>query len=135
MIDQNLILYLQNLGTAAAARFHTGNAPQLPTFPLAVVRRTSGSTPRTLGGTKLFSRATFSIDALARDYADALSVANAVRDALDTFTGSLPSDPVGSETTVQSCRCTAEPADYSEIDGDLVLRRISQEFLFVYLET
>lgn len=135
MIDQNLIKYLKALGTDAGTRIHTGTAPQQSEFPLVVIRRTTGNTPRTQNGTKLFSRASVSVDVLARNYADALTVAGQIRDGLDGYVGQFDSEPAGTETTIQSCRCTAEPIDISEADGDLVLRGVSQEFLFVYLET
>lgn len=132
MIDENLIAYLKAQGVTRA---HTGNAPQATEFPVAVVRRSSGNTPRTLGGTKLFSRATFSIDVVALNYADAMSLSTTIRDALDGYTGTFASTPAGTDTRIQSCRCVNEPVDGSEIDGDRVLRRITQDFLFVYLES
>lgn len=129
MLDTNLITYLRAQATSAGNRVHTGNAPQDTALPVVIIRRVSGTTPRVLGGTSLFSRATFTVDCIGRDYADALPLANDIRVILDNYRGELV------DTKVMSARCLAEPADYSEIDGDLILRRISQDFLFVYRDS
>lgn len=135
MIDENLRKKLKDLSTPAAARIYTGTAPQQPEFPLAVMRRTGGNTPRTLGNVKLFSRAQFTIASVGRNYADSLAVATAIRNGLDGYKGALASEPAGSDTTVKSCRAISDFTDISEADGDQVLRGVSQDFLLVYLET
>ena len=136
MIDENLRTRLVDLATAASARIYTGTAPQQPAFPLVVLRRNGGSTPQTLRGVPLFSRANVTLSCIGKNYAESISLANAIRDALTANGGKvvMASSPAGTDTTVLSCRCTSEPTDISEADGDLVLRGISQEFLFVYLE-
>lgn len=129
MLDTNLIAFLQAAGTGAGVRVHTGNAPQNTAFPFVVIRRTAGNTPRVLGGQALFSRAQFSIDVIGVDYATTLPVANEVRLELDGYFGMI------GDSTVQSARFIAEPADFSEIDGDQVFRRLSQEVVFVYKDS
>ncbi len=128
MIDENLKAYVSGLGTAAGNRVHIGNAFQDTVLPVVVIRRVSGNTPRTLGGQKLRSRAQYAINIVGLDYASVMPVANAVRLGLDGFIGSMGT------TRVHSARCLSEPADFSEIDGDVTLRVIGQEFSFVYSE-
>lgn len=134
MIDKNIIAFLKAQATSASTKIYTGTAPQQTDFPVVVVRRNGGNTPRTQSGAKLFTRTQYSIISVGRNYADSLTLAAEVRTALDNFHGLLTSDPAGTETDVRSCRCASEPTDISEADGDLVLRGVSQEFLFVYLE-
>lgn len=137
MIDQNLVTYLKGLGTAAAARVHTGNIPQDSVLPAIVISRLPGNTPRTTNNTKLMSRTPFTIGVIARDYATAMPVATQLRDELDGFTGLMAHDPAEdlTDTRVGSCRCTSEPTYFDEIDGDKTLRAISQDFFFVHSET
>jgi len=134
MIDQDLVTYIKALGTAAGTRVHLGNAPQNTAFPFVVIRRTGGTTPLTLRGVSLFSRGNFSINVISKGkledgsggYNEVQPTANAIKEALHGFNGTI------GDTTVQSARCIAEPADGSEIDGDKVTRWLTQDFLFVY---
>lgn len=126
MIDQDLVAYLAALGTAAGTRVHIGNAPQDTAYPFIVIRRTGGNTPKTLGNISLFARAQFSINVIAKEYADAYPIANAIKDQLHGFRGVMGS------TTVSSSRCVSDPADGSEIDGDKVTRWLSQDYLIVH---
>lgn len=126
MIDQDLVSFVAVLGTAAASRVHLGNAPQQSIKPFVVIRRTGGNTPRTTSGTALFSRAQFSINVIADEYPGAYPTANAIRDALKSFRGTMGS------TEVQSTRVLSEPSDGSEIDGDKVTRWLTQDVLIVH---
>ena len=125
MIDQDLVAFVAGLDTAAGSRVHIGNAPQDTTYPFVVIRRTGGNTPLTLGSVSLFSRSQFSVNVIAKEYADAYPIANAIKAGLHGFRGLMGS------TTVQSSRCLADPADGSEIDGDKVTRWLSQDYLIV----
>lgn len=129
MIDQSLVAHIVSLATAAGARVHLGNAPQDTAFPFVVIRRTGGTTPKTLGGVSLFSRAAFSINVIGKEYSDAYPIANSIRASLHGFTGNMGSAPV---TAVQSSRCLAEPSDGSEIEGDKVTRWLTMDFLIVH---
>ena len=126
MIDQDLVAFVAGLSTAAGSRVHLGNAPQNTAYPFVVIRRTGGTTPKTLGGISLFSRGQFSINVIAKEYADAYPIANTIHDALHGYYGTI------GDTTVQSARCLSEPSDGSEIDGDKVTRWLTQDFLIVY---
>lgn len=126
MIDQDLVTYVKALATPAGDRVHLGNAPQESARPFVVIRRTGGTTPKTLGGVTLFSRGQFSINVIAEQYAEAYPTANAIKDALHGFNGTIAT------TEVQSARCISEPSDGSEVDGDKVTRWLTQDFLFVY---
>jgi len=125
MIDQDLVTHIKSLATAAGTRVHLGNAPQDTALPVIVIRRTGGTTPQTLGGVSLFSRAQFSINVIANEYADAYPTANAIKTSLHGFRGEMGT------TVVQSSRCVSEPADGSEIDGDKVTRWLTQDYLIV----
>lgn len=126
MLDTDLIAYLGGALSAAGERVHTGNAPQGSPRPYIVVNRFSGVTPSTLGGSRLFSRATFKIDCVGDTYPDAIPLANALRSALHNYKGLM------GETPIESCRCLAEPTPLDVVDGDLVLRVMQQDFFFVY---
>ena len=126
MIDQDLIAYIAALGTVAGDRVHLGNAPQGAPEPFVVVRRTGGNTPKTLGGLSLFPRAQFSINTIANVYAEAYPVANSIHTALHGFRGTM------GDTEVQIARALSEPADGSEIDGDKVIRWLTQDVLIVH---
>lgn len=130
MIDQDLVAFLIALGTGAAARVHTGNAPQNTAYPAIVVNRLPGTTPRSTNNTKLLSRTPFTIGVIAKDFAAAMPVTVLIREALDGLASEVMTD-----TRVHSCRCTSEPTYFEEIDGDKTLRAISQDFFFVHSET
>lgn len=135
MIDEDLVAYVKALGTAAGTRVHLGNAPQDAVKPFIVIRRTGGTTPKTLGGVSLFARAQFSINVVGKGkesdgsggYQTAMPVANTICDAMKSFTQGL----IGS-TTVEGIRVLSEPADGSEIDGDKVTRWLTQEVLITH---
>src|SRR5688572_24531735 len=126
MIDQDLVAHIASLDTAAGSRVHLGNAPQNTALPVIVIRRTGGSTPKTLGNVSLFARAQFSINVIANEYADAYPIANAIKDSLHGFRGAM------GDSSVQSSRCVSEPSDGSEIDGDKVTRWLTQDYLIVH---
>lgn len=134
MIDQDLIAFLTALDTGAGNRVHMGNAPQGTAFPFVVIRRTGGTTPTTLSGVRLFTRAQYAFHVLHRGkdeagaggYNDALPIALAITAALHGFSG------VMGATTVQSARCLSEPVDASEVDGDKVIRWLQQDFLIIH---
>lgn len=134
MIDQDLVAFIVALGTGAADRVYTGNAPQGTLHPFVVVRRTGGTTPLTLGGRSLFARSQYAAHVIhkgkeesgAGGYNDALPIALTIQSNLHGFRGAMGS------TTVQSARCLQEPVDASEIDGDKVIRWLQSEFLIVH---
>lgn len=126
MIDQDLVAFVIALNTSAGSRVHLGNAPQGADEPFVVIRRTGGTQPQTLGGVKLFSRAQFSINTIANVYSQAYPAANAIHAALHGYRGSM------GDTEVQIARAISEPADGSEIDGDKVIRWLTQDVLIVH---
>lgn len=134
MIDQNLKAYISGLGTAAGDRVHLGNAFQDTQMPVVVIRRVSGSTPRTLSGQALFSRAQYTISVVGRDYASVMPVVNQLRAALDGFRGLIGVGTPVPQTNVLSARSSQDPVDLSDLDGDVTLRVMSLEFFFVYQE-
>lgn len=129
MIDQELVAYIKALGTDAGARVRTGNVLQEDAYPVVVVTRTGGNEPRTLGGTALFARGNYTFSVITDQYTNGYATAQAINTALKSYTGAMGS------TQIHSSRCLATPSDQSLVDGDRVIRFVSQDFLFVYLET
>lgn len=126
MFDTDLIAFLRAELAGAGGRVYTGNADQGKLRPFVVVNRFSGITPSTLNGTRLFSRSTFKIDCVAETYPDALPLANDLRELLHAYKGLIGA------TRIESCRCLSEPTPLDVVDGDLILRDLQQDFLFVY---
>lgn len=127
MIDTDLRQFLISLNTAAGSRVFVGNAPANGGVrPLVVMRRTGGSQPRTLDRTPLFERTNIGFDVLTNDYPTAYPIALAIRETLDAFEGLIGT------TRVHSARCISFPNDQSVVEGDLVIRWVAQEFLFVH---
>jgi hypothetical protein len=62
-------------------------APQNPSFPLVVYRRTGTNRERGLGGNFGVPIATFSISIVSQTYLQAKDIADAIRMSLDNFTG------------------------------------------------
>lgn len=134
MIDLNLVDFIKTAGTAAADRVHTGNAVQKSATPFVVIRHLPGGTsPRTLDGRKLMSRAPVELNAIADNYTEALGLMNQLVALFDNFRGLIGTLPAA-QTDIRSARLQGDPADNSEVDGDKIYRRISCEILFVYLE-
>lgn len=127
MLEPDLIDYLVSNVPSAGGRVYLGNAPQNVETPAVVVIRVSGSTPRTLSGVALFQRADVQIATVGDDrYAPVLTTANEVRAALDGYKG------VMRNTRIESCRGRSDPADASFIDGNKVMRQLTQDFHVVY---
>lgn len=133
MLDANLVKFLQDNVPILSGRVHTGRFPQGSVFPAAAIMRTSGTTPRTLDRTRLFSRATFTIATVGNDEVQSSNAANDVLAALDAYKGVMFAPPeLPGDTRVESCRCVAEPAPLPYVDGDLVLLQMNQDHLFVF---
>jgi hypothetical protein len=135
MIDQDLVTFVKDLDTPAGDRVHIGNAPQGTPKPFVVIRRTGGNTPKTLGGLTLFARAQFSINVIVKGkdeagaggYNEAMPTANAICDAMKAFGKGLMAT-----TEVEGVRVVNEPFDASEIDGDKVIRWLTQDVLITH---
>lgn len=135
MIEEDLVQFISDLATAAEDRVYLGNAPPKVKWPYVVLRRSGGRTGRTLDGTPVFIQAPFSIHVLhlgleqtgTGGYAEALPIANAIKDALNEF------DPGAmGGTIVESARVQSEPIDTSEIDGDKKTCWLQMEVLIVH---
>ncbi len=127
MLEPDLINYLIAGLPRAGGRVHLGNAPQSTALPVVVVIRISGSTPRTLGNTKLFSRANLQMHIVGDDdYQSVLALANDLLALIDGFKGDMGT------TRIESCRCDGEPSDTSYIDGTKTFRQLTSDFKFVY---
>lgn len=121
MIDKDIANHIVSLSTTAQDRVFTGNAEQGTKYPAVVVRRVAGETPRTLDGAALLSRSTFTIDVYGTSYTTVFDTALAIRTSLDGYYGTM-----GTTQVLNSQYSNI--ADYSEVDGDQVIRHISQDF-------
>src|ERR1043165_3304094 len=127
MIDQDLLAHLKSLGTAAGVRVHIDTAPEDTQLPVICFRHSGGgSTPKTLDGVSLFTRANIDIEVLAKRQEDAYPVAITVMDDLHGYVGAMGS------TMVASSRCVSEPSNISAVDGDKVFRGLVSSYLIVH---
>ena len=127
MLEPDLIEHMKASLTGIAGGVHLGNVPQDCDAPAISVTRISGTSPRTLGGRKLFSRADVQIVVVGDDrYAPVMAAANQVRELLEGFRGPMRM------TLIESCLCEGDPADNSVVDGNKVIRALSLDFKFTY---
>ncbi len=127
MIDEDLIAYLQGLGTAAGTRVHLAVMPQEIIYPAVAVRRSSGSVDRGLGGEAIMGRGVWSIDVYGRDFVSMFAVSDDIRGALDGYRGHMGTTRVMSASLQNH-------SDFSEEDGDRKLRHLVHDFLIVHSE-
>jgi hypothetical protein len=128
MIDTDLLVYLQQLSTAAGDRVHLDDSPQETTWPAIVIRRNGGEQPQTLNGTTLFERSQFQITVVAREHAQSYPIANAIRSALHGFRGLIGA------TRIRDARCVAFPDHQSEVVGDSKARLVTAQYRFMHTE-
>jgi uncharacterized protein DUF3168 len=97
MIEASLETYLKNnAGIAAlvASRIYPQLIPENPTYPAISYEKTSGEHERSLTGSSGLAMADFELECWAKTYGGAKSVADAVRNALDGFSGMMGTDAV-----------------------------------------
>ena len=127
MLEPDLIEFLSLSLPGVTGGVHLGNIPQNQPVPAVAIENISGSTPRTLGNTALFSRADIQITVVGDErYSTVLPVANQIRALLDGYKGTFTT------TKIESCRCLADPADSSVVDGTKIIRALTLDFKFTY---
>lgn len=88
VIEDELVAWLEALPAAGGAKCYPfGQVPQGAAHPHLSYFRVSGRRVRTLGGPSLISSPRVQLDAWARDYKAARTLADAVRAALEVFVG------------------------------------------------
>lgn len=131
MIEQEIIQRLRSANTAAGSdvrpEFRVENTG---TSPGIVVQRTQEEQTRTLDGTPLATRGAFNIDCYGSDYQTVKQLAEEVKASLDGFQGLLVPAAL---YRVWSSRLVGNQ-DLTEVDGQKVIRHVSQTFVLTYVE-
>ncbi|MBW2647169.1 MAG: DUF3168 domain-containing protein [Deltaproteobacteria bacterium] len=124
MIESAIRYILVNDATVKAitTRCYPVTIPQSPTYPLILYTKISGDRDHTLRGASGHAHPRFQIEAWADTYTGAKTLADAIRNALDDYTGTVTGTVIG------SCLIDSERDMYeSEIE---VYRVISDWFIW-----
>jgi hypothetical protein len=106
------------VGAEVADRIYFQVAPSQAARPYITYQWISGDHVHHLGGASKVGRSVLQVNAWSDVMEDALATAEAVRDALDGYTGTLGSG--GNTATVQRCHLGSEFDDFvAPIDGGL----------------
>lgn len=130
--DAELVAWVTGLNTGANS-VHMSSAGQNKSYPLIVIRRTGGTTPRTTNGKNLWTRTFYEFHVLhsgKRDdgqggYGAAMAIALQLKAGIHGFRGAI------GNVTIMGAVCQSEPVDASEADGDRITRWIQLSFLMV----
>jgi len=128
-IDRAVLEHLRDGATGAGTRIRPEFKKQNEQFPAIVVRRVGEPTELLLDGAHDTKEARFQIDVWARSYSELVTISNQVAVLFDAFSGNMGTVPV----VVQYSQKENE-VDLSEVDGDLVNRRRSLDFVMRYEE-
>jgi len=123
-LRDGLVAHLKaNAGVAALVvdRVYHEGMPQNVVYPAVAYAKTSVERFQTLAGPSSLVKARVNVDVWAKTSAEAIALADAVKDALDGVTGSLGG------LSIQSCSYVSE-ADLSEFEGDRSDRHLTIEF-------
>jgi len=126
MIETALRYILINDATVKAitTRCYPVTLPQSPTYPLILYTKITGMRDHTLRGASGHAHPRFQIEAWAKTYTGAKTLADAIRDALDDYTGTA------SGTVIGSCLIDSERDDYQK---EIEVYRVIMDF-FVWHE-
>jgi len=124
-----------NQGVVAQAGeriYPQGQLPQNASLPLVTYQRISTDRIRHQEGRSGIAQARFQIDSIANTHLAAVTLADAVFDALDEFKGGIGDDTV----TVVHCICVGEHTDWdAPADSTATgLSRIIQDYYLQYHE-
>jgi len=90
------ILVNDNAVKAITTRCYPVMLPQNPVYPLILYTKISGMRDHHLNGSSGKAHPRFQIDAWGETYAQAKSLAGAIRDALDSYEGTVDTTKIGS---------------------------------------
>jgi hypothetical protein len=130
-------LLSQNGGVVALAggRIYPLSAPQSVVTPYVVYQRISAVRLRTLDGPEGRSMPRMQIDAYATTWLAARALADAIRQALDGFDGTVT---IGNDSPPETERIRAASLqtdrDFIETDVDPKLYRVSSDYFVVHTE-
>ena len=97
-IEKAIRSFLFNDSTVKAitTRCYPGKIPQDPTYPLIVYYKVTGMRDHHLQGPSGLTHPRFQVEAWATTYAAAKALANAIREALDGYKGTVGTVVIGS---------------------------------------
>lgn len=120
----NYILVNDSTVSAITTRCYPVTIPQSPTYPLILYTKISGMRDHTLGGASGHAHPRFQVEAWAETYSGAKTLADAIRDALDDYSGTV------SGTVIHSCLIDSERDVY---ESEIEIYRVIQDY-FVWHE-
>lgn len=121
MIESALKYILVNDVSVAAitTRCYPVKIPQSPTYPLILYTKISGMRDHVLTGPSGHAHPRYQVEAWAETYAGAKTLADAIRDALDGYSGTAQG------TTIHSCLIESERDVY---ESEIEVYRIIQDY-------
>jgi len=128
-IEYGLVNRLKNDGTVAgivAARIYPHRLPQMPTFPAITYSRVSGARVDILKGISGLAKPTFQFDLWTESYNTVKSLADAVRESLNGYQGTLDGE------TAYRVKILNEVDNFEE---ELGVYRVIQDFEVFHRET
>jgi len=127
MIEKAIKYILVNDSTVKAitTRCYPVSIPQDPTYPLMLYTKISGPRDHHLTGPSGWAHPRFQAEAWATTYTGAKSLSEAIRGALDGYTGTAQSTEIG------SCLLDSE-RDYYE--SEIKIYRIIQDYIIWHKE-
>jgi hypothetical protein len=132
MMFSNLVTFLEGLSTAAGSRIYPQNLPQKPAFPAITYNQVSGVRERDLCGPTGRTRPRITVNSWAERYADARTLADAVREGLSDLAGSVIGGSPG--TLVDYIRLDNEFDLYEEEAGTKGVHRVVQDYIISFVE-
>jgi hypothetical protein len=122
MIESALRSILINDATVKAitTRCYPVTIPQSPTYPLILYTKISGDRDHALRGASGHAHPRFQIEAWAETYTGAKTLADAIRNALDDYSGTAAG------TVIHSCLIESERDTY---ESEIEIYRIMQDYM------
>jgi len=127
MIESALHYILVNDTTVKAitTRCYPVTIPQSPTYPLILYTKISGDRDHALRGASGHAHPRFQVEAWAKTYTAAKTLADAIRNALDDYTGTAAG------TVIHSCLIEGEHDTY---ESEIKVYRIMQDYMIWHEE-
>ena len=127
MIEQAIRYILVNDTTVKAitTRCYPVTIPQSPTYPLILYTKISGDRDHALRGASGHAHPRFQVEAWDLTYTAAKTLADAIRNALDDYTGTAAG------TVIHSCLIESERDTY---ESEIEIYRIMQDYMIWHEE-
>ena len=127
MIEQAIRYILVNDTTVKAitTRCYPVTIPQSPTYPLILYTKISGDRIHHLSGPAGHAHPRFQIDSWAETYTGAKTLAGAIRNALDGYSGTAAG------TVITSCLIDSERDTY---ENEIKIHRVIQDYFIRHTE-